>query len=135
MKQGLTTQKAEALLSSVVSTTDNLNYDVRMALNFIQNQIAVMPLADEGEILVKCEMSLASIYMMDAVIAKVQVSLDDCLTKSMVSRLMGLWGRRSGQYVDGLVQERRNSIANALDLRLSCTNPSMWDVDLDATVL
>ena len=25
----------------------------------------------------------------------------------------------------GLVQERRNSIANALELRLSCTNPSM----------
>ena len=24
---------------------------------------------------------------------------------------------------DGLVQERRNSIANALELRLSCTNP------------
>ena len=26
--------------------------------------------------------------------------------------------------IDGLVQERRNSIANALELRLSCTNPS-----------
>ena len=26
---------------------------------------------------------------------------------------------------NGLVQERRNSIANALELRLSCTNPSM----------
>ena len=25
---------------------------------------------------------------------------------------------------DGLVQERHNSIANALELRLSCTNPS-----------
>ena len=28
--------------------------------------------------------------------------------------------------VDGLVQERRNSICNALELRLSCTNPSKW---------
>ena len=28
--------------------------------------------------------------------------------------------------IDGLVQERRNSIANALELRLSCTNPSRW---------
>ena len=26
--------------------------------------------------------------------------------------------------IDGLVQEIRNSIANALELRLSCTNPS-----------
>ena len=29
----------------------------------------------------------------------------------------------------GLVQERRNSIANALELRLSCINPSMWDMN------
>ena len=29
-------------------------------------------------------------------------------------------------YVDELVQERRNSSANALELRLPCTNPSMW---------
>ena len=29
-------------------------------------------------------------------------------------------------HVDGLVQqERRNSIANALELRISCTNPSV----------
>ena len=28
---------------------------------------------------------------------------------------------------DEFVQERRNSIANALELRLSCTNPSIWD--------
>ena len=29
-------------------------------------------------------------------------------------------------YIDGLVEERCNSIANALELRLSCTNPSMY---------
>ena len=28
--------------------------------------------------------------------------------------------------IDGLVQERRNSIANALELRLSRINPSIW---------
>ena len=38
---------------------------------------------------------------------------------------------QKGQYfhqsqIDGLVQERRNSIANALELRLSCTNPSKY---------
>ena len=27
-------------------------------------------------------------------------------------------------HIDGLVQERRNSIANTLELRLSCTNAS-----------
>ena len=29
-------------------------------------------------------------------------------------------------HFNGLVQERRNSIANALELRLSCTNPSIY---------
>ena len=29
-------------------------------------------------------------------------------------------------WLDGLVQERRNSIANALELHLSCTNPLKW---------
>ena len=29
------------------------------------------------------------------------------------------------RHVDGLMQERRNSIANALELRLSCINPSI----------
>ena len=34
-----------------------------------------------------------------------------------------------GQYhIDGLAQERHKSIANALELRLSCTSPSIWNV-------
>ena len=32
---------------------------------------------------------------------------------------------------DGSVQERRNSIANALELRLSWTNPLLWSVGVD----
>ena len=32
----------------------------------------------------------------------------------------------SKNFTDGLVQERLNSSANALELRLSCTNPSKW---------
>ena len=31
-----------------------------------------------------------------------------------------------GEQIDGLVQERCNSIANALELHLSCTNPPKW---------
>ena len=30
---------------------------------------------------------------------------------------------------DGLMQEKHNSIANALELRLLCTNPSIWDMN------
>ena len=43
----------------------------------------------------------------------------------MLGRNMYNW-IASKHYVDGLVQERRNSIANALELGLSCTNPSMY---------
>ena len=31
-----------------------------------------------------------------------------------------------GVDIDRLVQERRNSIVNTLELRLSCTNPSIY---------
>ena len=34
--------------------------------------------------------------------------------------------RRNKPYFDGLVQEKRNSSGNALELRLSFTNPSIW---------
>ena len=30
-------------------------------------------------------------------------------------------------YIDGSMQERHNSTALTMELRLSCTNPSMWD--------
>ena len=33
---------------------------------------------------------------------------------------------RDDDGIDGLVQERRNSSALAMELRLSCTNPSTW---------
>ena len=36
---------------------------------------------------------------------------------------------------DGLVQERRNSIANALELRLFCTNPNALELRLSCTNL
>ena len=32
------------------------------------------------------------------------------------------------KHIDGLVQERRNSSALALELRLSCMNPSTWNI-------
>ena len=51
--------------------------------------MAVMPLVGQGEILPAKELpSLSTIYMLDAVIAKVQVALDDCFTKSMVSIIL-----------------------------------------------
>ena len=33
----------------------------------------------------------------------------------------------SWHHIDGLGQEKRNSIALAMELRFSCTNPSIWE--------
>ena len=39
---------------------------------------------------------------------------------------------RTGMFnIDGLVQERRNSSALAMELRLSCTNSSIWFITID----
>ena len=38
-------------------------------------------------------------------------------------------------YLDGLVQERHNSTANALQLRLSCSNPSIWWINIGDTAV
>ena len=38
----------------------------------------------------------------------------------------GICRHRGWCHFDGLMQERRNSIANAMELRLSCTNPSIY---------
>ena len=45
-----------------------------------------MPLANVDDILPSSDLpSLSMVYMLDAVIAKIQVTLDDLFTKSMVS--------------------------------------------------
>ena len=46
------------------------------------------------------------------------------LNMNVTSRMFGCMCVIS--YIDGLVQGIRNSVANALELRLSCTNPSIW---------
>ena len=40
-----------------------------------------------------------------------------------MTSLEGYYNIHSEDHSDGLVQERRNAIANALELRLSCINP------------
>ena len=44
VKQGLTTQQAEALLTAANKTTNCLNYDIRLAMNFIQDQVILYQL-------------------------------------------------------------------------------------------
>ncbi|KAJ8300173.1 hypothetical protein KUTeg_021692 [Tegillarca granosa] len=41
VKQGLTTQQAESSLSTANKTSNNFNYDIRLAMNFIQDQVTM----------------------------------------------------------------------------------------------
>ena len=50
---------------------------------------------------------------------------------STICAISGLRNDKKCQYIDGLMQERRNSTANALELRLSCTNH--WHVYISQT--
>ena len=61
---------------------------------------------------------------MDQIMARAHVEMDRWI------QIPGTWKYAlfNEHHIDGLVQERRNSIANALELRLSCTNPSIcWN--------
>ena len=42
---------------------------------------------------------------------------------------LAVWISSYKDKIDGLVQERRNSSALAMELHLSCTNPSRWSYD------
>ena len=50
----------------------------------------------------------------------------------LTTTITGLFRERfeNIRYIDGLVQKRRNSIASALELHLSCTNPSVYSAIL-----
>ena len=49
----------------------------------------------------------------------------NCLHRRIMECLLWVFWRKWLCCNDGLMQERRNSIANALELRLSCINPSI----------
>ena len=87
VKQGITTKNAGQLLASVVEQTNRVQYDVSIAKHFMQLQLlAEAPLAAgrSGDILPASALpSLTTVYMLDAVVAKVQVSLDDLFAKAM----------------------------------------------------
>ena len=60
------------------------------------------------------------------------VSLTSCSTNSREAGDLRCHDMVLQWHIDGLVQERRNSIANALELRLSYTNPLICTIDLPA---
>ncbi|XP_052831626.1 E3 ubiquitin-protein ligase UBR4-like [Octopus bimaculoides] len=86
VKQGQTTHQADQLLTNADKMANSVYYDVRLAINFIQEQMTSFPAVDHRTILSSNDLpGLSSILMLDAVVAKVQISLDEIFTKAMVS--------------------------------------------------
>ncbi|KAL3872340.1 hypothetical protein ACJMK2_040271 [Sinanodonta woodiana] len=86
VKQGLTTQQAETLLCSVNSAVNNIQFDTKLANSFLRRQIRQienLPMKYQDIISPAHLPGIASVLLLDALIAKVHVSLDDTFTKAM----------------------------------------------------
>ena len=57
---------------------------------------------------------------------KMQLKTNFILLNVVLVTISWIECHASGDDIDGLVQERRNSDALATELRLSCTNPSIY---------
>lgn len=74
MKQGLYNQHTDKLLKSVGDAVNNLKYDTTTAKNCV---IALTPDVKKGVILKESLPPLWHLFLLDAILAKVQVSLID----------------------------------------------------------
>ncbi|XP_050389975.2 E3 ubiquitin-protein ligase UBR4 [Patella vulgata] len=83
VKQGHTTVQADKLISNANKAANTINYDVRLGMNFIKEQLKQLPEVDKKDILENNKLpGLSSILMLDAIIAKMQVALDNTFSKS-----------------------------------------------------
>ena len=87
MKQGITAQSADQLLDSIEKLTEPVQYHVKLALRYIHHHIDNTSTATVDEIISTKDLpTLSSIYVLDVILAKVQVVLDNYTqNKSAVS--------------------------------------------------
>ncbi|KAK2851204.1 hypothetical protein Q5P01_007480 [Channa striata] len=82
VKQGMKVEQAGSLVDVTASKCSTVKYDVELAEEYIARQISTFSSVDPNAILPLHQLpSLQAIYTLDAVISKVQVSLDEHLSK------------------------------------------------------
>ncbi|KAG7276340.1 hypothetical protein CRUP_032395 [Coryphaenoides rupestris] len=82
VKQGMKAEQAASLVELTAARCSTVKYDVELAEEYIARQISAFSAVDPSAILPLHQvLSLQAIYTLDAVISKVQVSLDDHLSK------------------------------------------------------
>ncbi|XP_045063212.1 E3 ubiquitin-protein ligase UBR4-like isoform X2 [Coregonus clupeaformis] len=80
--QGMKTDQATDLIEAASSKCSTVKYDVELAEEYIARQISTFSCVDPSSILALHQIpSLQAIYTLDAVISKVQVSLDEHFSK------------------------------------------------------
>ncbi|XP_060554667.1 E3 ubiquitin-protein ligase UBR4-like, partial [Ruditapes philippinarum] len=78
VKQGLTTQQSESLVSGANKAANCVNFDVRLSMNFIQDLITSLPMTSQKDIIPSERLpGLQLTLLLDIVVAKLQVSLDE----------------------------------------------------------
>ena len=81
----MTTQNADQLLIGVNNHIQSIQYDVNLALRYINNHLATTSGVTTDSILHMNDLpTLSSVYVLDVILAKVQVVLDNYTTKSAV---------------------------------------------------
>ncbi|KAK8723161.1 hypothetical protein OTU49_011870, partial [Cherax quadricarinatus] len=85
VRQSLTTQKADALLKSVAKTMCNLKHDLKVA-NHLITSLSKSYASMVGSPLTSSEQlpAFSDLYMLDTVLARLQVTLDDACQKGDV---------------------------------------------------
>ncbi|XP_013766248.1 E3 ubiquitin-protein ligase UBR4 [Pundamilia nyererei] len=82
VKQGMKTDQAASLVEVTAAKCSTVKYDVELAEEYIARQISTFSSVDPHVILPLHQLpSLQAIYTLDAVISKIQVSLDEHLSK------------------------------------------------------
>ncbi|XP_008300472.1 E3 ubiquitin-protein ligase UBR4 isoform X1 [Stegastes partitus] len=82
VKQGMKADQAASLVEMTAAKCSTVKYDVELAEEYIARQISTFSSVDPNVILPLHQLpSLQAIYTLDAVISKVQVSLDEHLSK------------------------------------------------------
>ena len=67
------------------------------------------------------------LYVLDIIGSGYELMLNHHQAITWTNMTYHCWGPQAFiSQMGGSVQERRSSTANALELRLSCTNPSKW---------
>ncbi|KAK1898672.1 E3 ubiquitin-protein ligase UBR4 [Dissostichus eleginoides] len=82
VKQGMKEDQAATLVDATAAKCSTVKYDVELAEEYIARQISTFSSVDPNAILPLDQLpSLQAIYTLDAVISKVQVSLDEHMSK------------------------------------------------------